>query len=307
MVVEGGKFIMSKYYVLYNPIACNGKCKERTQRLKSFQFDGELVYHDITTINSYSEFFSSIKYEDSIIICGGDGTLNRFINDTDSLEIKNKILYYACGSGNDFARDIGVAPGDKPVEINRYIEHLPYVTVKGHTYRFLDNVGFGIDGYCTQVGDELRAAHKENINYAAIAVKGVLGGFHPVNAEITVDGKTEHFRKVWLAPTMKGRFYGGGMMPTPQQDRLDPNETLSIMVYHGKGKLKSLAVFPSIFQGEHVKHTEMVKVITGKDITVKFDRPCPLQIDGETIVDVREYHAVAESVAKKAEPELVHA
>jgi len=97
------------------------------------------------------------------------------------------------------------------------------------------------------------------------------------------------------------------MMPTPQQDRLNPDETLSVMVYHGKGKLKTLAVFPSIFQGEHVKHTEMVKVFTGKDIKVKFDRPCPLQIDGETILGVTEYHAVAELVAKKREPELVYA
>jgi len=298
---------MSKYYVLYNPIANSGKAKERTKRLNSFRFNGELVFSDITSIQSYSEFFNSIDSEDSIILCGGDGTLNRFINDTVTLEIKNKILYYACGSGNDFIRDVGMAPGDKPIEINGYIKHLPIVNVKGKTYRFLNNVGFGIDGYCTQVGDEMRAAHKENINYTAIAIKGVLGGFHPVNAEITVDGKTEHFRKVWLAPTMKGRFYGGGMMPTPQQDRLNPDETLSVMVYHGKGKLKTLAVFPSIFQGEHVKHTEMVKVFTGKDIKVKFDRPCPLQIDGETILGVTEYHAVAELVAKKREPELVYA
>jgi len=306
-VVKGVKITMPKYYVLFNPICCNGKGKERTKRLNSFQFDGELEFLDITTIQSYSDFFNSLDAEDSIIVCGGDGTLNRFVNDTSSIEIKNKILYYACGNGNDFARDIGMAPGDKPIEINGYLKNLPYVIVKGKTYHFIDNVGFGIDGYCTQVGDEMRAAHKENINYAAIAIKGVLGGFHPVNAEIIVDGKTERFKKVWLAPTMKGRFYGGGMMPTPRQDRLDPEEKLSVMVFHGKGKLKTLALFPTIFQGEHVKHTDVVKICTGKDIRVKFDRPTPLQIDGETILDVTEYHAMAESVAKNKKTEKVSA
>lgn len=296
---------MSNYHVLYNPSANNGKGEECANQLNSFKFDGELIFSDITTIKDYSEFFSSIDPDDSIIICGGDGTLNRFSNDISSIDVKNRILFYACGTGNDFARDIGLAPGEKPTEINKYLKNLPYVTVKGKSYRFINNVGFGIDGYCTQVGDEMRAAHKENINYGAIAIKGLLGGFHPVNAEITVDGKTEHFKKAWLAPTMKGRYYGGGMKPAPQQDRLDPDETLSIMVYYSRSKLKALMAFPSLFQGEHVKYTNMVKIFTGKDIKVKFDRPCPLQFDGETILDVTEYHAQAASLAEKRNNETV--
>ena len=48
-------------------------------------------------------------------------------------------------------------------------------------------------------------------------------------------------------------------------------------------------VFPSIFKGEHVNHKEMVEVLTGKEITVKFDAPTALQIDGETVKNVTEY------------------
>ena len=46
-----------------------------------------------------------------------------------------------------------------------------------------------------------------------------------------------------------------------------------------------------IFKGEHIKHTKMVAVHTGREITVEFDRPTPLQIDGETIRDVTRYTA----------------
>ena len=67
---------------------------------------------------------------------------------------------------------------------------------------------------------------------------------------ITVDGKEYRFKKVWLAPTMHGRFYGGGMMPTPAQDRLDPEGKLSVMVMHGSGKLKTLMIFPPFFTGK---------------------------------------------------------
>ena len=78
------------------------------------------------------------------------------------------------------------------------------------------------------------------------------------------------------------------MYPTPDQDRLH-NETVSLAVMYGKGRLKTLIVFPSIFKGEHVKHTEMVEIMKGKEITVKFDMPTALQIDGETVKNVTEY------------------
>ena len=79
-------------------------------------------------------------------------------------------------------------------------------------------------------------------------------------------------------------------MPAPDQDRLDPRHTVSTLVLFGAGKLKTLAVFPTIFKGEHIKHTEMAEVLSGHDITVEFDRPTAIQIDGETILSVSGYH-----------------
>lgn len=110
---------------------------------------------------------------------------------------------------------------------------------------------------------------------------------------ITVDGKEYSYKKVWLAPTMHGRFYGGGMMNAPNQVRNNPDGTLSVVIMYGSGKLKTLMVFPSIFKGEHISHTEMVEVLTGRDITVHFDAPTALQIDGETIKNVTEYSVKA--------------
>ena len=89
---------------------------------------------------------------------------------------------------------------------------------------------------------------------------------------------------------MNGRYYGGGMEIAPAQDRLNPDRRVSVVVMHCASKLKTLSVFPSIFKGEHVKHDEMVTVLTGHDIRVEFDRPTALQIDGETISGVRGYH-----------------
>lgn len=235
--------------------------------------------------------------DDVIILCGGDGTLNRFINDTDGIAIKNDILYYAIGTGNDFLKDIGMRASTHPFSVKPYMQSLPVVEVKGKQYRFLNNVGFGIDGYCCEVGDKLKKSSSKPVNYTMIAIKGLLFHYKPTGATVTVDGNTYRYEKVWLAPTMKGRFYGGGMMPTPAQDRNDPEGKLSLMLFHGKGKLKTLTVFPSIFKGEHIKHTDMVAIHSGKDISVTFDRPTALQIDGETVLGVTSYHAMSRAEA----------
>ena len=87
--------------------------------------------------------------------------------------------------------------------------------------------------------------------------------YKPTSAVVTVAGKSHTYHHVWLAHTMNGRYYGGGMMPTPAQRRLNPDGTMSTMVMYGKGKLKPLTVFPSIFKGEHIRHNEMAEVLTG--------------------------------------------
>lgn len=294
MRTDRGGESMSNYIALYNPYANIGNGEKTARQLEVLSLDGELRFQDLTKLGDCRAFFGSLSEKDKVILCGGDGTLNRFVNAAYPVPCSNEILYYACGTGNDFLRDIGQKQGLSPVAINDYLRDLPLVRVNGRESRFLNNVGFGIDGYCTQVGDEMRAAHKENINYTAIAIKGLLGGFHPVGASVTVDGVTKEYRHVWLAPTMKGRYYGGGMMPTPAQDRNAADRRVSVMVFRVADKLRALMVFPSIFQGEHVKHTRIVEVRSGHEIRVRFDRPCPLQIDGETIRDVTEYEVSAQ-------------
>lgn len=274
-------------YILYNPLAGNGEGKSVAEMLEVVTHD-EVNLVDMTKITNYGAFLSD-KSNDSIIICGGDGTLNHFINDTATLELKNDIFYFAAGNGNDFLRDLGITEQNEPVHINEYIEELPVCEVNGKRYRFINNVGFGIDGYCSETGDELRKTSNKPVNYTSIAVKGLLRRYKPTKAKITVDGVTSDYERVWLAPTMNGRFYGGGMMPTPKQNRMDPEHKLSVFLFHDSGKLKTLMIFPRIFSGKHLTHKDVATVLCGKEIKVEFDKPRTVQIDGETIKNVRAY------------------
>lgn len=276
-----------KNYILYNNLSGNGASYEKATHLASLLGEDSIFLNVEDVV--YSNLFAELKEDDNLIICGGDGTLNRFVNDTKEMGFKCKVLYYPTGTGNDFLKDINITENECPVEINKYIDSLPSVEINGKSYYFLNNVGFGIDGYCCEVGDDLKKRGKKKINYTAIAIKGLLFHYKPTNAVVTVDGKEYSYKKVWIAPTMNGRFYGGGMMATPSQDRC--SDEISVMVFYGGGRLKTLLAFPSIFKGEHIKHTDMVQIHSGKQINVKFSEPRTVQIDGETLFGISEYNA----------------
>ena len=291
-----------KYIVLYNPIAGQGSEQAVSCKLKNLLSNDELKFVNVREITDMQAFINGLEPNSGIIIAGGDGTLNRFVNAADCDKITLPVYLYAAGSGNDFYNDlhnseIAAAQSGKtsednhltPFPINDCLKNLPTVIVKGKTYKFINGIGYGIDGYCCEVGDKLKAEGKK-VNYTSIAIKGLLFHFKPRNATVTVDGITTEYKKVWIAPAMNGRYYGGGMIPTPAQNRKS-GDKLSLCIMYGKGKLSTLMAFPTIFKGEHVKKENMVKILEGREITVKFDSPCALQIDGETILNVTEYTA----------------
>lgn len=286
-------------YVLYNPLAGNHTGRQSAQALAD-QFPQESVtFQDTIDIKDVYSFLAAVEKTDRVIIAGGDGTLNRLANDLNGRVPPCPVYYFPVGSGNDFYADRKQYAENGLILLNPYLRDLPTVTVQGKTHRFLNGIGYGIDGYCCEVGDKLRERTNKPVNYAKIAIQGLLFHFRPASAVVTVDGVKRTYRKVWLAPTMNGRFYGGGMMIAPDQNRANTAHELSLVLIHDSGKFKTLVVFPSIFKGKHTSHTEMVDVLTGHDITVEFDRPTALQIDGETVSGVTSYHCVSAKVPAK--------
>ncbi len=281
---------MSRSYLFWNSKA-GKRNRDALEALKAKLDDDELDIVDVVDFSGYRDYLADCRSDDRIYLIGGDGTLNRFVNETDGMKLENEIWYYPAGTGNDFLKDIEKSVEDCPVRINRYLESLPYVEVNNRRYRFLNGIGYGIDGYCCEVGDRMKSEGKDNINYTSIAINGLLFHYHPTSCVITVDGKRYEYSRVWLCPTMNGRYYGGGMMAAPGQDRLNKEGTLSAMLFYGRGRLRTLMAFPSIFKGEHIKHKDMVAIHSGRDITVEFDAPTSLQIDGETILGVTKYRA----------------
>ena len=276
-------------YLLYNPLSGKENQAKTDAACYSVVANMPTELVDLTKIENFRDFLEGLDLYDDIVIFGGDGSLNRIANELADTNIHNDIYYYPSGTGNDFARDVGKTDVLEPFLITDFRKGLPTVMANGNQSKFVNGVGFGIDGYCCEVGDLLKSQHKKT-NYTAIAIKGILFYFNPVNATVVVDGQKYDFKKVWIAPTMFGRYYGGGMMPTPMQNRNRADKKVSLMVFHGAGKLRTLMIFPSIFKGKHVKKKKHVAILEGKNISVTFDRPTSLQIDGETVLNVSSYN-----------------
>ena len=276
-------------YILFNGLAGSGTGKAKAEEYLAKEGEGtemiDLVGLDIR------EWIQKVTSEDVIILCSGDGTLNRFANDLDGVEIPCPLLHYRAGTGNDFLVDLEEELGTADVgPINEYIKNLPTVKVKDIECKFIDGIGYGIDGMCCEYADKMRAAGKNKVNYTSIAIRLCLFHYKAPNATITIDGQELKYNKVWLAASMNGRYYGGGMKIAPDQKR--NSGKLCLAVVHNIGRIKLLTIFPKIFKGGHVKHTKNVDIRYGNHIKVAFDAPMALQIDGDTVLDVREYEVI---------------
>ena len=277
-------------YLLFNPLANSGNGEKTKNEVKPSLEEkfGEITEQDVTKLKA-EEFLKGLKGDDRVILLGGDGTLMHLANSLKGLKLTCPFYLYKAGTGNDFLNDVA-KEGESLVELNKYLENLPTIYVNDKEYLYLNGIGYGLDGTACEIADAQRAKGKDKINYTSISINLLLFKFKCPSADVTVDGVTKHYKKVWLASGMNGRYYGGGMLIAPKQDRL--GDKLTSVVFHDSGRLHTLMVFPKIFKGEHVKYTKMVDIREGKDITVEFSRPCALQIDGETVLNVKKYRIV---------------
>ena len=275
-------------YILVNPKSGGekaGDLKEQVLALPEFQGkEGET--RDVTELGEYVPFLKGLAAEDEVVFVGGDGTLNYLVNHIRGYRPANRIYMYAAGTGNDFMTDVlgEKAKEQKLLDISEYILDLPVAVIDGQAYTFIDNVAYGLDGEVCVLGEDAKAAGAEKVNYTSLAIK-LLMRYKVCKVRVTVDGVVHEHEKAWLAPVMKGKYYGGGMMIAPKQDRKSGN--ISVTLFCGSGRLRTLMIFPKIFTGEHVNYKKYISIYEGKDIEVEMEVPKHVHIDGEVVRDVK--------------------
>lgn len=277
-------------YVIFNSLSTRHmSVEELTKVLREYDPEPDLMFVDGPSLGDGKEFLAKLKKDDDIVISGGDGSLNKLANIFDFDKIPNKVYLHKAGNGNDFLRDVNELKEDI-IEITPYLKKLPLVSLdNGKEQKYINGVGFGVDGMVCVESDKLKAKGKKKINYTSLSIKLLLFKYKKAKATVVVDGKEHTFKKVFICSAMNGKYYGGGMKEAPAQDR--NSDKLSVVVWHNFNRLSALMNFSKIFTGDHVKKVKKITVLEGKDITVTFSRPTDLQIDGESFHAVTTYHA----------------
>lgn len=289
------------FCILYNPLASTGSGEEKAHRLTDILGkDSKVEYRSLLDIADKRAFLEDLPPDTCPVITGGDGTLSRFVDELGGNPTRD-IYFFPAGTGNDFLNDLNRSGDTEPFLLNPYITDLPHIHFNGESHVFINGVGYGIDGFVCEEGDRIRRKTGKPIDYTCTAVKGLLYAYKRTKAHVFVDGQEYFYENVWMTPTMLGRFFGGGMMCAPGQDRLNSDGTVSLMIMRCKSKIRTLLLFPSIFKGNHVKATKIVSMFKGHEIRVRFDRPTALQIDGEVYSGVTEYIVTTATAEKRAQ------
>jgi diacylglycerol kinase family enzyme len=262
--------------ILYNPLSNNKKSNIQTNKLIRKYKKNKTPFRlkNILKIQNIKEYLDTKKDIDKVILLGGDGTINRFVNETVNYDFTQDIYLKPNGSGNDYMRSLRGSD-----EAPQYVMESMLDT--GIKTNFINGAGIGVDGYVLYLME--KSANKRFNRYIKSTIKALIQ-YIPEPITINVDGKEHVFKKAYLISINNGKYIGSGMKMAPQANIHDEN--LDVLVVHSIRKIFLLFIFLTIYTGKHLKFKKYIFHTKGKHIKATFTSPQIYQTDGECYYDV---------------------
>jgi diacylglycerol kinase (ATP) len=219
---------------------------------------------------------------DGIIAAGGDGTLFEVVNGLYQHKRENRLPLglIPVGTGNAFARDLGLQPGDwargidiirtgrlRPLDVGR-------VETETETFYFLNIIGLGFPVDAMKTSKKLKMVGKAAYTLAVIREMLRLKSYRLV---IEIDGNKIEEDNVFVEIS-NTRYTGTSFLIAPAA-RLDDG-LLDVTLLRKLPKLRLLRLFPTIYSGAHVKFEE-VTTCTASKVKILIPRNRLLAPDGE--------------------------
>lgn len=207
-----------------------------------------------------------------VIAWGGDGTINEvgtaLIGSSAALGIVRS------GSGNGFARELGVAR-EPARAIRDAIGAAPRSIDAGeiHGRPFFCVAGLGFDRHIASLFDRLGRRRRGFTAYLRIALRE-LWGYQPLS--YTVDGQVLH--RALLVCVANSAQFGNGATIAPGA-RLDDGQ-LDLVTFEERSRLATLLALPRLYVGG-LERVGGVKRRRVERVTVESDRPIAFHADGE--------------------------
>jgi YegS/Rv2252/BmrU family lipid kinase len=244
--------------IFVNPVAGGGKCSKRYPVVVRKLREAGVACSVITS--QYPGHIMEVSGElaargsETLIACGGDGTVNEVINGIAGTRTALGIV--PLGTGNDFAVNMGISKDiNRACTIIKKRQIKKIDLVKVNNERFFG--GTGCVGFDAEVAAFASRRRKEKSNAFWLHVMGGLLKFvsyRPKTVELRFDGQ-RYFGDIMLVAFGNIRSYAKGMMITPEA--VSDDALMDICVVRPMPKWKVLSIFPSVYRGAHVKNKEV--------------------------------------------------
>lgn len=239
----------------------------------------------------YVKELTSDLQEHTIVVLGGDGTLNEVVRGITDYSLVT-LGYIPTGSSNDFARALKL-PTDpkKALDLILAPERIHPIDVgvlecPKRKHNFIVSTGIGYDAaICHQaVVSKLKVFFNKiklgKLTYGGIAIYRLF--VDPmVTMKITVDDQAPQvFEKTFFIACMNTPYEGGGFKFCPDAK---PNDgLLDVIVVHHMTKKRIISLFPKAFSGKHVGISG-VEMLRGKKIKIESSQALAVHTDGEPV------------------------
>jgi len=274
-----------EHLFIVNPAAGKGRTLELIPEIKAYCEGSNIEYHiEVTKYPGHATEISKDFSEAQpmrIYSVGGDGTLNEVLNGMAGSQ--SSLAALPSGSGNDFIR--GIIGENAPKDLVKS-------AVEG-TERLIDYARFNNKYFINiaSVGFDAEVAYQSNRFKKLPLITGkmayILGIFSSILAcknhqmEIKVDGRAISGKSLLVA-VGNGNYYGGGMLALPEASVDDG--FYDICHVDAMSRLKILFLFPKYMKGQHAA-IKGVHFYRGKKVEITVDKPIPMNLDGEIIME----------------------
>ncbi len=204
---------------------------------------------------------SATSYEDTLVAvdsaaaagcqviaaCGGDGMMHAVIQGC--VKHNLTLLPIPAGTGNDFARGLGIEVKDPLAIVNnsRVEERIDLGQLANRYFGAILSSGF--DAVVNERANRIRWP-KGPMRYN-LAMLQELPKFRPIPFTLRLDG-LEFKREAMLVAVANAPSYGGGLFVCPDASMDDG--LFDVMILNAVSKPEFLKVFPSVYKGSHVNH-----------------------------------------------------
>jgi diacylglycerol kinase (ATP) len=235
-----------------------------------------------------------------ILLFGGDGTIHRHLSQL--VKLDQPVLVVPMGSGNDFARALGLRRvRDSLAAWRRFCAQqdnvhaidlgsiTPLENASGnapseHQHYFCSVAGVGLDAEVSRRANALPRWLRGHGGYA-LTLAPTIFRFAPFPMKILTPDEagrwdTRSHRPTTLAAFANTAIYGGGMKIAPHAQMDDGH--LDVCVIGGVDPFKLACMFPTVYFGRHLSVRE-VEYFRASRVRVETERPLDIYADGEYV------------------------